>query len=131
MEKRIINPTIWSEQYGFVQGVDVAGDQRTLYCSGQVPVDAEGNVLHAGDMSKQMGTALDNADKLLKLAGYEWTEVVRLNYYTTDVPQFMEAAHTLGERLGPLVCVSTSTLLGVAALFHPDVMIEIEITAEK
>jgi enamine deaminase RidA (YjgF/YER057c/UK114 family) len=131
MEKRIINPSNWSEKFGFVQGVEVTGDQRTLYCSGQVSVDAEGNLLHAGDMQAQMGTALDNADKLLKMSGYEWSEVVRLNYYTTDVPLFMEAAHTLGERLGPLGCVPSSTLLGVTALFHPDALIEIEITAEK
>jgi enamine deaminase RidA (YjgF/YER057c/UK114 family) len=55
--------------------------------------------------------------------------VVRLNYYTTDIAAFLGAGPALGARLGAVSCKPSSTLLAVAGLFHPDIMIEIEATA--
>jgi len=54
---------------------------------------------------------------------------VRLNYYTTDIAEFLGAGPALVTRLGAAGCKPSSTLLAVAGLFHPDIMIEIEATA--
>ena len=129
MEKKIINPWKWQDPYGFVQGHEVTGAQRVLYCAGQTSVDGEGNPLHAGDMAAQINKALDNVQAVLHNAGLELSHVVRLNYYTTDVGAFMKAGGVLGERLSGAGCRPSSTLLGVAALFHPDILVEIEATA--
>ena len=129
MERKIINPWKWQDSYGFVQGHEVAGGQRVLYCAGQTSVDAEGNPLHVGDMAAQINQALDNVQTVLHNAGLDLSHVVRLNYYTTDVSAFMEAGGVLGKRLSTAGCRTSSTLLGVAALFHPDILIEIEATA--
>ena len=58
MDRRIINPWTWQDQYGFVQANEVTGATRMLVCSGQTAFDAQGNPTHAGDMGKQIGLAL-------------------------------------------------------------------------
>jgi len=52
-----------------------------------------------------------------------------MNMYTTDVPAFMEAAAEIVPIWAGDGCKPVSTLLGVAALFHPDIMLELEVTA--
>jgi len=129
MDRTIVNPWTWQDQLGFVQGNDVSGATRTLYCAGQVSVDEHGAPVHAGDMAAQLVQALDNLVTVLQAAGLTLADVVRLNYYTTDVPAFLEAATPLMGRLADARCRPASTLLGVAALFHPDALVEIEATA--
>lgn len=129
MKGKPINPWKWQDQFGFSQAIEVSGAQRTLYRAGQVSVDGEGNPINRGDMAAQVNQALDNLEKVLRQAGLELGNVVRLNYYTTDVPRFMESVGAVVARLQKAGCVPAATLLGVASLFHPDVMIEMEATA--
>lgn len=105
MERRDINPWTWQDAFGFSQAIEVRGAQRVLYCAGQTSVDAEANPLHAGDMAAQMQQALDNLEAVL-----------------AALPQ-------LGARLQAAQCKPSSTLLGVAGLFHPDILVEFEATA--
>lgn len=129
METRAINPWQWQDRAGFSQAIEVLGAQRVVYCAGQTSVDADGNPMHAGDMTKQVNQALDNLESVLKEAGLTLANVVRLNYYTTDMGAFFSAGQVLGKRLGAAGCKPSSTLLAVAGLFHPHIMIEIEATA--
>ena len=128
-DRRIINPWGWQDEYGFVQANEVSDAQRVLYCAGQVSVDAEGNPLHPGDMRAQIAQTLDNLETVLETAGFEMSDVARLNFYTTDVDGTMEAWSLIKERLARTGCRQVSTLLGVARLYHPDILIEIEATA--
>ena len=130
MDKRLVNPWTWQDQYGFAQGIDVTGAARVLYCAGQTSSDANGATLHAGDMAGQARQALDNLETVLREAGLGFDNVVRLNYYTTDVDRFLEeAAAVIGERLGAAGCQPASTLLGVTRLAFPDLLLELEATA--
>jgi enamine deaminase RidA (YjgF/YER057c/UK114 family) len=129
VERRIINPWRWQDEYGFVQANEVSDAQRVLYCAGQVSVDAEGNPLHPGDMSAQIAQCLDNLDTVLENAGFKMSDVVRMNFYTTDVDRTMEAWSVIQDRLQQRGCRQASTALGVAGLYHPDILIEIEATA--
>ena len=129
MERRVINPWGWQDEYGFVQANEVSDAQRVLYCAGQVSVDADGNPLHPGDMGAQIAQALDNLETVLEAAGFEMSDVARLNFYTTDVDRTMEAWSLIKDRLARTGCRQVSTLLGVARLYHPDILIEIEATA--
>ena len=126
---RPVNPWKWQDDFGFSQAVEVRGDQRVLYCAGQTSVDANGKPLHAGNIHAQLNLAIDNLETVLKQAGLTLANVVRLNYYTTDVPAFMEAAAVVGIRLKDVRCKPAGTLLGVTSLFHPYAMVEIEATA--
>jgi enamine deaminase RidA (YjgF/YER057c/UK114 family) len=93
-------------------------------------VDEEGRPLHPGDMRAQAEQSLDNLETVLGQAGLGLADVVRLNYYTTDVDAFLaEAAEAVGRRLGEAGCRPASTLAGVTRLAFPELLIEIEATA--
>ena len=122
-----VNPWTWQDALGYSQAVEVSGGGRVLFCAGQTSVDENGNPLHARDMAKQLLQALDNLETVLKQGGMTFANVVRLNYYVTDVPAFLQASSQAAARLGGVK--PPGTLLGVAALFHPDIVVEIEATA--
>ena len=132
MEQRNINPWKWQDQYGFSQATEVTNASRVLYCAGQASVDGNGKPVHAGDMRKQIEQAFDNLETVLKASGYGLANVVRLNYYTTDVDAFFGAfGEVIASRLGAAGCQPSSTLLGVARLAFPELMVEIEATAVR
>jgi len=66
---------------------------------------------------------------VLTRAGIGLGDVVRLNYYTTDVDAFIEAMADFGERLAAANCRPASTLLGVARLVFPEQLVDLEATA--
>lgn len=129
MERRSINPWRWQDQFGFSQAQEVTGAQRILYCAGQTSSDAEGRTLHAGDMRGQLNRAFDNLETVLREAGLSLSNVVRLNYYTTDVDGLLGAWDAIVGRLNAANVRPASTLLGVQRLAFPDLLVEIEATA--
>ena len=90
MQMKPVNPWDWADKFGFSQAVEVTGATRTLYCAGQTSVDAEGNPIHPGDMEAQLAQAFDNLETVLAAAGMTLANVVRLNYYVTDIPAYFE-----------------------------------------
>lgn len=126
---KAVNPWAWQDAFNFSQAVDVRGQSRVLYCAGQTSVDDQANVLHPGDMQKQLATAFDNLETVLAKGGMTLADVVRLNYYVTDVQAFFGASAIVAERLAKAGVKPSGTLLQVAGLFHPDAMVEIEATA--
>ncbi|HWS56407.1 MAG TPA: RidA family protein [Pyrinomonadaceae bacterium] len=129
MERKIINPWSWQDSLGFVQANEVSGFRRVLVCSGQTAVNAVGEPQHAGDMRAQLALALDNLEEVLKGAGLALSNVVRLNYYTTDVDLFLREQEAAAARLAEHGCRPASTLLGVTRLAFPELLVEIEATA--
>lgn len=129
MEKKVINPWTWQDKFGFVQANRITNAETILYCAGQVSMNDNGDLLHAGDMAKQIDQIFNNLETVLQEAGAQLSNVVRLTYYTTDIPAFVKAGGILAERLGKGRCRPATTLLGVASLFHPDCIVEIEATA--
>ena len=129
MERQIINPWRWQDEYGFVQANEVSNVQRVLICAGQAAIDAEGRPLHQGDMRAQFMEALDNLETVLGEAGFTLSDVMRLNYYTTDVDQFFGVYDILTTRLAEAGCRPATMLVGVSRLAYPEMLIEIEATA--
>src|SRR5690606_34991792 len=85
VERTAGNPVTWSAEMGFNQGELVSGHTRTLYCSGQTAMSADGTPLHEGDMAAQLALSLDNLEAVLGEAGMSLAHLVRLNVHTTDV----------------------------------------------
>ncbi|MGH7578541.1 MAG: RidA family protein [Gemmatimonadales bacterium] len=129
MQRRTTNPWQWQDRFGFVQAEEVVDGRGTLYCSGQTSTDGTGMPRHAGDMRAQLGLALDNLETVLNAAGYAVADIVRLNFYTTDVDLFLEHFEVIASRLRGVPY--TSTLLGVVRLAGPDLLVEIEATASR
>lgn len=128
MDRRIVNPWTWQEAFGFNHGHEVSGAERTLYLAGQVSLDADGQLVHEGDMAAQINKSIDNIEAVLAAADMTLANVVRLNIYTTDVDDLLANAAVLG-RLAEAGCRYTSTLLGVARLAFPELLVELEATA--
>jgi enamine deaminase RidA (YjgF/YER057c/UK114 family) len=131
MERRIVNPWTWQDQLGYVQANETSGVERVLLCAGQTSVGADGQPLHDRDMGAQIGQAIDNLETVLREAGFELADVVRLNYFVTDVDAFIAAGEVYGAKLAQAGCRPASTLLGVARLAFPSLLVEIEATAVK
>lgn len=129
MERTAVNPWQWSLAFGFNQAELVEGASKILFCAGQTSVDANGAPQHAGDMAAQMSLALDNVEAVLHEAGLGLGNLVRLNFYTTDVDAFLANERVLGMRLGAVGVMPAGTLLGVSRLAFPELMIELEGTA--
>jgi enamine deaminase RidA (YjgF/YER057c/UK114 family) len=132
VERRIINPWTWQDNFGYVQANEVTGAERTIYCAGIAATDAEGRPMHPGDIAAQLTLSLDNLEAVLAEAGLGLSDVVRLNYYTTDVDRMLdlfEADDAAAVRLAEAGCRPASTLLGVASLAFPELLVEIEATA--
>ena len=127
VERRSVNPWRWQDQFGFVQANEIKGIERVLVCSGQAAMSADGQFQHPGDMRAQLALAFDNLETVLREAGFELSNVVRLNYYTTDMDAFFQAGDVLGSRLAGVQVAST--VLGVTRLAFPELLIEIEATA--
>jgi len=129
VELKAVNPWKWQDAFGFSQAIEFSGHSRVLTCAGQTSVDADGNALHEGDMAAQLGKALDNVETVLKQAGMNLANVVHHNLYTTDVDACLQHYAVVAERLGKADCRPAITLLQVARLFEPQLMIEMEATA--
>jgi enamine deaminase RidA (YjgF/YER057c/UK114 family) len=129
MEQRRINPWKWQDQFGFSQGIETTSASRVLYCAGQASVDDNGKPVHVGDMRKQIEQAFRNLSTVLEASGYSLANVVRLNYYTTDVDAFLAAGDVVGRCLDGTA--PPGTLLGISKLAFPGLMIEMEATAAK
>ena len=57
------------------------GDQ--IFVSGQMAVDASGNLLHAGAIDAQFGAALDRVDQALRQVDSSISRVLALDIFTT------------------------------------------------
>jgi len=128
MNKRIINPWTWQDQFGFVQANEITGGQRMLFTAGIVSVDGEGNLLHEGDMEKQINQIIKNMETILEQSNFKLSDVVTFTYYTTDIQAFVEASPLLIAHLNKANCKPATSLIGVNSLFHPDCVVEITAT---
>ncbi|HEX3793468.1 MAG TPA: Rid family hydrolase [Acidimicrobiales bacterium] len=130
MDRTDVNPWEWSKAFGFSQAVDVRGAERILICSGQTGIAEDGSPPSSSDMGDQVEKAFENLGAVLQAAGLSASDVVKVNYYTTDVDELIAV-------LGPLASeffgdnLPASTLLGVTRLAFPQLKIEIEATAAR
>ncbi len=108
----------------------VASGSKMLFLSGQTGQVADGSV--AGpDFKSQTSQALRNIKTALAASDATLADVAKIVFYIVDwAPEklgpLMEAAI---EVFGEEFPVTATTLIGVAALFDPEYLIEIDVTA--
>jgi enamine deaminase RidA (YjgF/YER057c/UK114 family) len=122
-----INPTAWSINLGFDQAELIEGHQRLLVCSAQDAMDADGNPQHPDDMAAQLDLSLDNLQAVLAAADMTLDNVVRLNFYTTDIGGLFSHFQRVNDRFGN--SRYATTVLGVAQLPAPEFVVMLEATA--
>ncbi len=126
-----INPTPWSAAFGFDQGQVRPAPARLLTVAGQGPVDETGMLLHEDDPAAQIALAVENLEAVLAGAGMDLADVFRLTVYAVDVDAVLAHFGVLGERLGRAGATPPMTLVGVARLALPGMLVEIEATAGR
>jgi enamine deaminase RidA (YjgF/YER057c/UK114 family) len=130
MEKQTFDPWAWGKNTNSVQAVEVKNVSGTLYCSGQVALDANG--MPSNDtMRSQLILTIQNLEHLISESGYECKNIVRLNVFTTSTQEFFT---TCMDVYVPFIqqhgIMQATTLLEVKGLFAT-LTIELEATVVK
>jgi len=71
---------------------------RTLYCSGQIPLDPATGAVVVGDIEVQTRRVLDNLAAVLSAAGMGFGHVVRCGIFLADLGDFGTVNRLYGER---------------------------------
>ncbi|MFD8969790.1 RidA family protein [Streptomyces sp. NPDC059568] len=103
----------------------VWGTGRFVAVSGQCAFDADGKVVGEGDPAAQARQVFENLRLCLAAAGAGFADVVKLTYFVTDVahlPAVREARDAVIDTTRP----PASSAVQVAALFRPELLVEIE-----
>lgn len=129
MVKSIINPWSWQDARNYVQAVEVKDVKGTLYVSGQTAISDEG-ISGNEDMRSQLIQTIQNLEKVVKEAGYELKNIVRLNIYTTSNAELLENFDVLQNWITKSNIKQTSTVLEVKSLFET-LKVELEATVVK
>ncbi|GAA0942019.1 RidA family protein [Kribbella koreensis] len=103
----------------------VSGPGRWVAISGQVAFDAEGKLVGEGDAGAQAQQVFANLERCLKAAGATFADVVKLNFFVTDVA-YLPAIRVARDAYVDTAKPPASTAVQVVALFRPDVLIEVE-----
>lgn len=132
MSVELVNPPGLPVPEVYAQ-LSVASGSRTVYLSGQVARDADGNPVGTGDLAAQVEQAFSNVATALAAVGGSFADVAKLTVYVVDwtpdkLAALGEGVGRFAERLG-IDPVKPTTLLGVAALGEPDLLVEVEATA--
>jgi reactive intermediate/imine deaminase len=126
-ERRFLSPETLPKPFGYSHVVDAPAG-RIVYVSGQVPLDSGGELVGAGDFQAQARQVFHNLNAALEAAGVGWDEVVKLNFFVTDLSE-IAALREIRDKYVNTEQPPASTLVQVAALFRPDVMFEADAVA--
>ena len=128
MENRAFYPESIHPPIGmYAHGVEVPENARLTYIAGQIGIDFEGNV--PDDFSAQADLAWRNCLAILEHNRLRIRDVVKITHFLTDaanIPAYKEVrAKYLGDER------PASTLLIVAGLADPRLLVEVEMIAAK
>ena len=125
-ERTQLNPDWpWARNFRISQGVRV-GD--TVYVSGQVALDPQGDLIGGDDMMAQARQVFANIREVLAEAGAAMDDVVKIVAYITDMSQYAGYAAARVEAFPNNIPASST--VGVAQLVNPDLLVEVEAIAE-
>lgn len=125
-----INPPELAPPLGYTHVVTARGG-TTVHVSGQGAFDADQQLVGAGDHYEQAKQAFANVLHALRAAGAGFGDVVKATYLVVDLgPAALDAfARAMIEVVGLDAEPPAATMIGVAALALPGMLIEIEVTA--
>ena len=132
MPVELINPAGLPVPEVYAQ-MAVATGSRTVYLSGQVARDADGQPVGPGDLAAQVEQAYLNVGTALAAVGGSFADVAKLTVYVVDwTPDKLAAlGEGVGRAAGRLGTDPTKpiTLISVAGLGEPDLLVEVDATA--
>lgn len=130
-EHRRLNPPglFDSSSWGFHQ-IQISSGSRIVHFAGQGALDTSAAVVGPGDFGAQMATCLANIDTACRSAGVSRQDIASLRVYVVDhEPRFTPIMIEQLLAFFGADATPPATLVGVARLGMPDMMIEIEAVA--
>ena len=123
-QERVDPGWAWTKKFNISAGVKV-GD--TVYLSGAVAFDSEGNVVGEGDVYAQSKQVFKNIEEALASAGASMADVVKITTYLTDISRYGEFGKARTEAFPG--GVPSSTAVTSPALVMPELLVEVEAVA--
>lgn len=107
---------------GLAHAVTTTG--RLAFVTGQIGVDAEGKAAEGFDAQTRL--ALENLGRVLAGLGAGWGDVVKFGWYLTDAAMLPRMREIRNEFLGDQARPAAATLVEVAGLAYPSLVIEVD-----
>lgn len=124
-----LNPSGLVRPVGYSHVVATRGGKQ-VFVSGQVPLDAEGNLVGKGDLKAQTEKVFENLKVALAAAGARPQDVVKLNTYVVGFkPSDLAILREVRSRVFGETALAASTLVGVQALAREGLLVEVEAIA--
>lgn len=101
---------------------------RVVWVSGQVAMNPDGTAAPPGDWEAQTRLAFQNVGRALDAAGAGWADVVKLTFFVVDVSA-LTTIRAVRDDFVDTDKPPASSLVQVAGLFRPDLLIEVEAVA--
>lgn len=129
VELTFLNPEGLAQPPGYSHVVTARGG-TTVYISGQVAFDGAGHVVGEGDYGRQAEQVFTNLQLALAAAGASFEHVIKLSYYVVNLsPEVTKMLRELRASYINQARPPASTLVAVAALVDPRLLVEIEAVA--
>ena len=124
------NPPEIHKPNGYSHVVEITAG-KMIYISGQVALDAAGNIVGEGDYRGQLEQVFRNLKAALDAAGANFNNVVKLNYYIVDTVQASEffAYRAVRDQYVDTANPPAATVIVISRLFRPEFLVEIEAVA--
>ena len=113
---------------GYSHVAVVPPGMRLVWTSGQVAMTPDREIVGSGDWEAQTRLAFQNIGDALAAAGASWSDVFKLTIFVTDTEE-LPTVRRVRDEFVDAERPPTSTLVRVAGLFRPDVLIEVEAVA--
>jgi 2-iminobutanoate/2-iminopropanoate deaminase len=84
---------------GFADAVTSVGPGRVVYVSGNVGFGSDGKVV-AGGMGAEASATFDNIERTLRAAGADFSQIVKINAFITNLDEYPAYAAVRAERFG-------------------------------
>ena len=124
-----LNPVELVRPAGYSHVVATRGGKQ-VFVSGQVSLDAEGNLVGKGNLKAQAEKVFENLRVALAAAGATPQDVVRLNTYVVGYkPSDLAILREVRSRAFGDTALAASTLVGVQALAREGLLVEVEAIA--
>ncbi len=127
---KIINPKkLKTPTKAYSQGILASHNSETLYITGQLSQNAEGEVMHPNDPEKQTDTIFQNMSYILKEAGMDISNLVKISIYFKnkgDIDKISEVRNKWLENIKPV-----SLMIQVVGFVREGCCVEIEGIAVK
>ncbi len=122
------NPAGLLRHNSFSQMVKVESG-NLLFLSGQVALDANGNLL-GNDLASQLDHSLQNVHLALKAAGTSWQNLVHMRMYIVNLsPEHHFIVSWALQKIYGSGDPPSNTLLGITSLARKDLRVEVEVIA--